>query len=277
MSYPYCSLSLFFKNDVSPCRHNMLLLCLPYLFFFSMGKATIHIKNRQIPSPPDHAIRSRLLNSLGIYKAVPMRNPEPRKKYGNLRNVPAAVSHQRSSESVPFRLPLNDSAEIYTLTMSRMEDPPPLRFASARTLCAGTPPSPGSSIGSGRRRCHPTPLHDRSIHYQEEVLVVPIASRHDYSDRIRKALWSGADELSELVERNRAEFSSEGWDVNYVVEEDDMYIDAYNGELVHPVWLEQEEEIDEPMVLDEDMKSEEPLPTLTRSTSFATNLHRLSH
>jgi len=109
--------------------------------------------------------------------------------------------------------------------------------------------------------------------------VVPIASRHEYSDRFRKASWSGAEELSERVERNRAEFASEGWDVNFVVEEDDMYIDAYNGELVHPVWLEHEEDIviDEPMVMDEDMKSEEPLPTLTRSTSFATNLHRLSY
>jgi hypothetical protein len=232
-----------------------------------MGKATIHSKNRQISSPHEHVIRSRLLNSLGIYKALPLRSPEQRRKYG-IRSIPSA-SQQRSSELVPFRLPLNDSAEGYSLTMASMEEPS-LSFPSPRTSC-GTPPSPASSISSRH------PPHDRSIHFQDEVLVVPIASRHEYSDRIKKALWSGADELSELVERNRAEFASEGWDVNFVVEEDDMYIDAYNGELVHPIWLEQEEENDDAMVMDEDMKSEEQLPTLTRSTSFATNLHRLSH
>jgi hypothetical protein len=108
--------------------------------------------------------------------------------------------------------------------------------------------------------------------------VVPIPSRHEYSDRIKRVLWSGGEELSELVERNRAEFASEGWDVNFVIEEDDMYIDAGSGELVHPIWFqeEEEEESGDPMAMDENT-SNEAFPKLTRSTSFSTNLHRLSH
>jgi hypothetical protein len=117
---------------------------------------------------------------------------------------------------------------------------------------------------------------DRIIHFQDDVLVVPIPSRHEYSDRIKKVLWSGVDELSELVERNRVEFASEGWDVNFVLEEDDMYIDSDNGELVHPIWLQEEEEgIDVPMVMDEDTNFDD-FPKLTRSTSFSSNLHRLN-
>lgn len=107
--------------------------------------------------------------------------------------------------------------------------------------------------------------------------MVPIPSHNYYSDRIKRFIWSGAEELSKQVERNRAEFAAEGWDVNFVVEEDDMYIDANTGQLIHPVWLDEEEgeeECDDHMMMDEDQNE---LPKLTRSGSFCTNLTELSH
>ena len=83
------------------------------------------------------------------------------------------------------------------------------------------------------------------------------------------------DEISDNAERNRAEFAAEGWDWHSVLEDEDMYVDAKSGELVHPVWLEQDfegEEEDDTMMLDD---LAENLPTLARSPSFVTNLQEL--
>lgn len=78
------------------------------------------------------------------------------------------------------------------------------------------------------------------------------------------------------MERNRAEFAAEGWDWHSVLEDDDMYVDAQSGELVHPVWFEEDfddEEEDDAMLLD---TMAEDLPPLIRSPSFATNLQELN-
>jgi len=68
--------------------------------------------------------------------------------------------------------------------------------------------------------------------------VVPIPSRYAYSDRIKKTIWRDAGELRDIVNRNRYEYTSEGWDSSKVLEDDDMYIDIATGEKVHPCWVE---------------------------------------
>jgi hypothetical protein len=75
-------------------------------------------------------------------------------------------------------------------------------------------------------------------------MVVPIPSRHSYSKRIKQAFWMNGAEIQQTAERNRYEFASEGWDFHQVLEEEDMYVDM-DGQLVHPVWVENDEDEDE--------------------------------
>ena len=49
-------------------------------------------------------------------------------------------------------------------------------------------------------------------------------------------------ELQETVDRNRYEFTVEGWDWNTVLEDEEMYIDVATGEKVHPCWVEGSDE-----------------------------------
>lgn len=51
------------------------------------------------------------------------------------------------------------------------------------------------------------------------------------------------------------EYEYEGWDWNLVLEDDEMYVDSNTGDLVHPVWLEEDFDDD---YLDEAEPEEEP-------------------
>lgn len=75
------------------------------------------------------------------------------------------------------------------------------------------------------------------IAFQDEVDVLPIPTRHEYSDRIKSRIWSNRHELQENAERNAVEFASEGWNWRNVTEDEGMYICSASGELVHPAWV----------------------------------------
>lgn len=100
----------------------------------------------------------------------------------------------------------------------------------------------------------------RRIRFDDNVSVVPIPSRHKYSNRIKQAYWRDGKEIQECAERNRYEYASEGWKWESVFEEDEMYVDRSTGELVHPCWIEgynnnneeEEEEADVEEELDEE-------------------------
>lgn len=79
-----------------------------------------------------------------------------------------------------------------------------------------------------------------NVRFDDDVLVVPIPSRHAYSDRIKRTIWRDAGELRDIVNRNRYEYTFEGWDSSKVLDDDDMYVDIATGEKVHPCWVENE-------------------------------------
>lgn len=222
-----------------------------------MGKAVATRNGQSLPHH-DQAIRSKLLNRLGFYKALPVRNMGGERRKHVIRGFSTTSQSPKRSHVVPFRLPLNDSTD--TSSTSTNES---LAFSSPGPV---SPPSPYTSFAP--------PPSDRSIQFENEVLVVPIPSRHEYSNRIRKFLWMGVEEISENAERNRAEYASEGWDWHKVLEDDEMYVDSESGELVHPIWLEEEQGDESDSMMLDDM--EESLPRLQRSQSFSANLQELS-
>lgn len=75
------------------------------------------------------------------------------------------------------------------------------------------------------------------IAFQDQVEVMPIPTRHEYSNRIKSRIWSNRYELQENAERNAVEFASEGWNWRNVTEDEGMYICSVSGELVHPAWV----------------------------------------
>lgn len=191
---------------------------------------------KAVVSTHDHVIRSKLLNRLGIYKN--MDPPSSR---------PTHYHHHK-----PLRASMGGT-----------------RTSSPRSLIGNVvpfvEPLTGNHSKAARRR--------RRIQFHTDVAVLPIPSRHEYSNRIKKCLWSDASEIQENAERNRVEFAWEGWSWTTVLEDDEMYVDATTGELVHPVWFEEEDE-------EEESTSEKYLnmesPSLTRSESIPAGLVELN-
>ena len=210
----------------------------------SSNNNQVIIKNKQqkmgkapsIHAPVDH--RAKLLHRLGFSQ------PEsPRTKHvlkAGARNGTTSII----GNTVPIREPLNDGTPKRTR----------VHFFNSKT----------------------NDVKRTRIQFNNDVMVIQIPSHNDYSNRIREYLWSSGHEISENAERNRIEYASEGWDWHSVLEDDDMYVDARTGELVHPVWIDEDamdvadEASSEPNIL------EAETPALSRSDSFAIGLDELS-
>lgn len=82
----------------------------------------------------------------------------------------------------------------------------------------------------------------KKLSFNTEVAVIPIPTRHDYSDRVKERLWIAVDELELAAYRNAVEFTAEGWDWRTVLEDEAFYRCSETGEKIHPVHMEPEDE-----------------------------------
>jgi hypothetical protein len=139
--------------------------------------------------------------------------------------------------------------EAYTRTrlLNRLGMFQEKRMSSSCEISPIVPPKRDYDTGTVLGRITPTreELKDHSVHsslpppcqkirFNPSAYAVYIPNRNQYSNRIKKRIWTDRYELAENVERNTLEFEYEGYDFNKVVLEDDMYVDSLNGELVHP-------------------------------------------
>merc|ERR1711915_1119995 len=80
----------------------------------------------------------------------------------------------------------------------------------------------------------------RHVIFNDDVSVIDIPMRNEYSKRVQSCMWNSLSDLQKNVQRNTEEFAAEGWNWETVLEDDGMYIDASSGELVHPVHCTQD-------------------------------------
>ena len=194
-------------------------------------------------------IRSRLLHRLGIHQKQSLVTKTTRTQTSvEYKYHPIHVS----TVSVPFLQPLRDKS-------TNSSCPVTTTFSSTNTTMINNhggatdmdhrhhdivAQRPRSSRERNATTTTTTTATRRRIivRFDNNVLVVPIPSRHAYSNRIKKAFWRDGSELRDIADRNRYEFASEGYDWNQVLEDEDMYVDAATGELVHPCWVEYEDD-----------------------------------
>ncbi|CAB9500612.1 expressed unknown protein [Seminavis robusta] len=119
-----------------------------------------------------------------------------------------------------------------TATRDDVESMKPSSLSSMDTeLSSDESRRSSSSLSNNSRR-------PRGLSFNDQVTVVPIPKRDEYSKRIRDRLWVNARDLQAQVARNTVEFASEGWDWKAAYEDDAMYVCAVTGEKVHPVHCE---------------------------------------
>lgn len=79
--------------------------------------------------------------------------------------------------------------------------------------------------------------HKRVVKFSSKIAVKNIRSHRDISLRTKYLLWNSKSELINNAIRNKIEFRAEGKNWRMAMEEDEMWRNKENGELVHPIHI----------------------------------------
>ena len=156
-------------------------------------------------------IRLRLLNKLGIHG---QHQPQHLRKDCNYVATPNSASLASTRKIVPFQIPLKRDSN-----------------SSLKSLNSSTS---SSRQESPYQNSSPRPRTNK-IAFSNEVSVLPIPMRNEYSSRIKDRLWDNRLEVQNNIARNTVEFAAEGWNWRTVTEDDGMYVCSVSGALIHPV------------------------------------------
>ena len=202
-------------------------------------------------------VRSNLLRTLGIQKGPPSKddgtmgggapgsagrggrgnNTHRRMQSGDglLSGGPDSVA---PSTAVSSRSLLSNVRLSEELKYDSDEDaePYPNGARDAYSRFFGTKQS--KSYDSKPNKDDANPPRRRKLTFKDDVQVVPIPMRSEYSNRIKERMYNGRVELSENAQRNVVEFEAEGWDASTVLDDESQFYKCpLTGELIHPVHL----------------------------------------
>lgn len=74
----------------------------------------------------------------------------------------------------------------------------------------------------------------RRVSLKNDVAVIPIPMRTEYSSLVKARIWSSANELTQNAARNTLEFAAEGFNWRNVADDEQM-VQSPSGERIHPI------------------------------------------
>ena len=214
--------------------------------------ATIHHSHPiKIAPPTGKRLRAELLNKLGIVDQRSTGSSLPSSSGGDDATQEqqtikrASLQQQRNSILGPaatkiIKAPLkgndgppNTNNTLFDLNFFGL--PLPLfKVGSPTSLTASTSKMDDDSSLSSTRSSVSSATARRRLSFDEEVSIVNIPRREQYSHRMQQHLWHSREDLQASIMRNTVEYAADGWAWQQVREEED-HIATRDGKYVHPV------------------------------------------
>lgn len=181
-------------------------------------------------APTDYQIRSKLLHKLGIYGAGRGSPPSdvtatPQAPPPTMHSAPlsaAQIRRDRILRGMGVGYTLKSLPPDGSAVRNPLQGVKPVT-EPLKSTGASEESTTASSVSTSADSADAAPRRKTRIMFEEQVQVMPIPTRYEYSDRIKSRIWSNRHELQENAERNAVEFAAEGWNWRTVTEDDGTF------------------------------------------------------